>query len=197
MNIAMNEDFRIAYKYSDEVIANIKIPRDGLVDVNEVLNYIRSLYFPELVVYSRSFAGIGSPAGPCDTCGAMARLSFNGGDYNAAIVLNSDLDPSFQRFALIQQIGHLLTLPPDVELDPDSYVVSTRISYDLSDISQEDMERDRYLLREQVSNVFALRVLMPVDQFFRKIRELNSVESIARFYGVPVEAVISRMMIGA
>ena len=56
MNIAMNEDFRIAYKYSDEVIANIKIPRDGLVDVNEVLNYIRSLYFPELVVYSRSFA---------------------------------------------------------------------------------------------------------------------------------------------
>lgn len=197
MNIAMNVDFRIAYDRADEVLVNISIPRDGLVDVNEVLNYIKSSYFPELIVYSRSFAGIGSPAGPCDTCGAMARLSFKDGERNAVIVLNSDLTPAFQRFALIQQVGHLLTLPPDAELDPDSYVVSTRISYDLRSISQEDMERDRYLLREQVSNVFALRVLMPVDQFFRKIRELDSVEGIARFYGVPVEAVISRMMIGA
>lgn len=96
MNIAMNENFRIAYKFSDEILANIRVPRDGLVDVNEVLNYIRSSYFPKLVVYSRSFAGIGSPAGPCDTCGAMARLSFNDGENrNAAIVLNSDRDPFF------------------------------------------------------------------------------------------------------
>lgn len=196
MNIAMNEDFRIAYERSDEVLANIKVGRDRLVDVNAVLNYIRTKYFPELVVYSRSFAGIGSPAGPCDTCGAMARLDFNDGDHSAVIVLNSDLDPAFQRFALMQQIGHLLTLPPDADLDPDSYVVSARISYDLQSIAQEDMEKDRYLLREQVSNVFALRVLMPGDQFYRKIRELDSVESVARFYGFPIDAVISRMMIG-
>lgn len=148
---------------------------------------IRTKYFLELVVYSRSFAGIGSPAGPCDTCGTMARLSFN----------DSDLDPSFQRFALMQQSGHLLTLLDDAELDPDSYVVSIRISYDLSVITQEDMERDRYLLREQVSNLFALRVLMSGDQFFRKMKELDSVESVARFYGFPSEAVVSRMMIRA
>lgn len=91
MNIAMNEDFRIAYGRADEVLANIKISRDGLVDVNEVLNYIRFSYYPELVVYSHSFAGIGSPAGPCDTCGAMARLSFKDGDHNAVIVLNSGI----------------------------------------------------------------------------------------------------------
>lgn len=112
---------------------------------------------------------------------AMARLSFRDGDNNVVIVLNSDLTPSFQRFALILQIGRLLILLSDAELDPDSYVVSTRISYELTNISPEDMERDRYLLREQVSNVFALRVLMPGDQFFRKIRELDSVEGIARF----------------
>lgn len=88
-------------------------------------------------------------------------------------------------------------MPLDAELDPDSYVVSTRISYDLRSITQEDIERDRYLFREQVSNVFALRVLMPGEQFFRKIRELDSVESVARFYEFPPEAVISRMMIGA
>lgn len=193
----MNEDFRIAYQRSDEVLANIKSGRDSLVDVNEVLDYIRAKYFPEFVVYSRSFAGIGSPAGPCDTCGAMTRLSYNNGEHSAVIVLNSDLDPAFQRFALMQQSGHLLTLPADAELDPDSYIVSARISYDLTAITQEDVERDRYLLREQVSNVFALRVLMPGDQFFRKIKELDSVESTARFYRLPSEAIVSRMMIGA
>ncbi len=40
MNIAMNEDFRITYKYSDEILVNISIPKDNLVDVNAVLNYI-------------------------------------------------------------------------------------------------------------------------------------------------------------
>lgn len=197
MNIAMNEDFRIAYERSDEVLANIKVGRDSLVDVNEVLAHIRTKYWPDLVVYSRSFVGLGSPAGPCDSCGAMTRISYNNGKISAAIVLNSDLDSAFQRFALMQQSGHLLTLPADAELDPDSYIVSTRISYDLASITQEDMERDRYLLREQVSNVFALRVLMPGDQFFRKIRELDSAESTAQFYRLPLEAVISRMMIGA
>lgn len=37
MNVAMNEDFRIAYQQSDEMLANIQIGRDSLVDVNKVL----------------------------------------------------------------------------------------------------------------------------------------------------------------
>lgn len=196
MNIAMNENFRIAYQRSDEVLANIRLSRNGLVDVDEVLAYIRAKYYPNLVVYSRSFAGLGSPAGPCDTCGAMIRISYGNGGRSAAIVLNSDHPTAFQRFALIQQIGHLVTLPADVDLDPDSYNVSTRIHYDLTAISREEMENDRYLLREQVSNVFALRVLMPGDQFFRKIKELDSVKYTAQFYRLPSEAVVSRMMIG-
>lgn len=193
MSIARNEAFCTAYDRSDEVLVNIPIGMDSLVDVNDVLDFVRRKYCPDLVVYSRSFAGLGSAAGPCDTCGAMIRID---GRENTVIVLNSDLNSYFQRFALVQQIGHLLTLPPDVELDPDSYNVSTRIHYDLTAISQEEMESDRYLLREQVANVFALRVLMPGSQFFRKIRELDSVERTAQFYQLPPEAVVSRMMTG-
>ena len=62
MNIAMNENSQIAYERLAEALTNIKISRDDLVDANEVLNYIRSSYFPELVVYSHFFAGIDSPA---------------------------------------------------------------------------------------------------------------------------------------
>lgn len=58
-----------------------------------------------------------------------------------------------------EEAAYELTLPADAELDPNIYVVSTR-SYNLAAITQKDMEQDRYLLRKQVSNVLALRVLM-------------------------------------
>lgn len=93
----------------------------------------------------------------------MAKLSFNDSNHN--------LDPSFQRFALIQQIDYLLTVPVDAELDPDSYMGSTSISYDFRSITQEYIEKDRYLLWKRVANLFAFWVLMSGDQFFRKIRE--------------------------
>ena len=197
-----NDDIMIACERSDEVLAGIHVGRDSLVDMNDVLAFVRRRYCPDLAVYARSFAGLGSPAGPCDACGAMTRIEPSGGGAgmgrirSAAIVLNSAAAPWFQRFSLAQQVGHLVTLPPDVQPDPDSYTVSTRISCDLAAISREEMERDRYLLREQAANVFALRVLMPSGQFFRKVRELDSVGRTAQFYRLPAEAVVSRMMTG-
>lgn len=202
MFFAYNDDMKTACERSDEVLAGIRVGRDSLVDVNDVLAFVRHSFCPDLTVYARSFAGLGSPAGPCDACGAMIRIGRGGGEAgreqirSAVIVLNSEAAPWFQRFSLMQQIGHLVTLPPDVQTDPDSYIVSTRISCDLTAISREEMEQDRYLLREQAANVFALRVLMPSAQFFRKIRELDSVERTAQFYRLPTEAVVSRMMTG-
>lgn len=202
MTLAYNDAIKIACERSDEALAGISVGRDSLVDVNDVLAFARRSCCPDLTVYVRSFTGLGSPAGPCDTCGAMTRIEFSEGGagmgriQSAAIVLNSTAAPWFQRFSLAQQVGHLVTLPPDAQPDPDSYTVSTRISCDLTSISREEMERDRYLLREQAANVFALRVLMPSGQFFQKIRELDSVERTARFYRLPAEAVVSRMMTG-
>ena len=125
------------------------------------------------------------------------RVNNQGETLSATIVLNSDMPAAFQRYALMQQIGHLITLPPDVRLNPDNYNVSKHIYYDLSQITEEDLENNYYLMREQVANIFALRVLMPNRQFYQKMRQLGSVSAVAQFFGLTEDAVKSRMMIGA
>ena len=196
MNFACNEHLRIAYETSDEVLRGVRWQSDQMIDATTVLNFMRQRYCPGIELYARSFAGLTSSAGSIGNSGAMMWIEFDGRPKSAVIVLNSDMPMEYQRFSLFQQLGHLATLPPDVPVDQDSYHVSTRIDYDLTDITAEELDNDYYLMREQVANVFALRVLMPSDQFYQKLRKLDSVSAAARFFGLGPDAVISRMMIG-
>lgn len=197
MSFVCNENLRIAYDLSDEVIRNVRYLPDQPVETAEILDYVKKQYCPSIEMYACSFAKFAEETDPINESGAMMRIDFQGQAHTVSIVLNSDMSPTFQRFALVQQIGHLVTLPPDAQIDPDNYNVSTRISYDLMNVNAKDVENDYYLMREQVANVFALRVLMPSEQFYRKIRELGTVTAVAKFFKLTEDAVISRMMIGA
>ena len=197
MSFICDKNLKIAYDRSDEILQSIQYGPDQMIDTNLILNYARRHYCPVIELYTMSFATIQFPGVPVSDCGAMMQIDFDGRPKSAAIVLNSDMPPAFQRFSLMQQIGHLVTLPPDAQLDPDNFHVSTRIGYDLAAITEEELNSNYYLMREQVGNIFALRVLMPTGQFFQKMRELGTVPSAAAFFGLTEDAVISRMMIGA
>lgn len=196
MNFACNEHLRIAYDVSDDVLRGVRRQPGQLISVKAVLDYVRRRYCPSIELYTRSFTDLSSATGSVADSGAMMSIEFDGQPKSAVIVLNSDMSTSYQRFSLFQQIGHLVTLPPDVPVDQNSYHVSTRIDYDLTEITPEELDSDYYLMREQVANVFALRVLMPSDLFYRKLRELDSVHATARFFDLESIAVISRMIIG-
>lgn len=197
MSFVCNENIQIAYEKSDEVMNNIQYEPDKMIDSTAVIEYVKEHYCPKIELYTRSFAGLQYSSASYDDCGAMMRVNNQGETLSATIVLNSDMPVTFQRYALMQQIGHLITLPPDVRLNPDTYNVSKHIYYDLSQITEEDLENNYYLMREQVANIFALRVLMPNRQFYQKMRQLGSVSAVAQFFGLTEDAVISRMMIGA
>lgn len=197
MSFICDTNLKIAYDRSDEIVQNIRYELDQMIDTNLILDYVRGHYCPIIDLYTTSFAKIQSPGIPVSDCGAMMQIDFDGKPKSAAIVLNSDMSPTFQRFSLMQQIGHLVTLPSNAQLNPDNFHVSTRINYDLSSITEEELNSNYYLMREQVGNIFALRVLMPTGQFFQKMRELGTVRSAATFFGLTEDAVISRMMIGA
>ena len=197
MSFICDMNLKIAYDRSDEILQNIRYEYDRMIDTNLILDYVRMRYCPVIELYTTSFADIKSSNIPMSDCGAMMQIDFDGKPKSAAIVLNSDMPATFQRFSLMQQVGHLVTLPPNAQLDPDNFHVSTRINYDLSSITEEELNSNYYLLREQVGNIFALRVLMPTGQFFQKMRELGTVRSAAAFFGLAEDAVISRMMIGA
>ena len=197
MKFACNTHLRIAYEMSEEVIQNVPRSPNLAIATADVLEFARKRYCPKIELYSRSFAGLTAPAGSVGASGAMMRIEADGKPKAAYIVVNSDMPATYQRFCLFQQLGHLVTLPPDIPVDPQSYHVCTHIDYDLTSISEKELDNDYYLMREQVANVFALRVLMPSAQFYWKLRELDSVRAVARFFGLTADAVISRMMIGA
>lgn len=196
MSFMCNNNLRIAYDRSDEILKNIQYSPDQMIDSNLILDYVRRRYCPVIDLYTMSFTEVHSTNVPLNSA-AMMRVVFDNGLKAAVIVLNSDMSAAFQRFSLMQQIGHLVTLPENAQVNPDNFHVSTRINYDLTGITEEELNNNYYLLREQVANIFALRILMPNEQFFRKMGELGSVQAAANFFGVTTDAVISRMMIGA
>lgn len=197
MSFMCNDNLKIAYERSDEIIQNVKYPQDQAIGSDTILEYVRKTYCPVIELYSMSFENVQSCGVNMRNCGAMMRVDFDTTPKAATIILNSVMPGTFQRFSLMQQIGHLVTIPPDSRLDPNSFHISTQINYDLWRINEEELENDCYMLREQIANIFALRVLMPNKQFFRVMRELGNTQAVAAFFGLTEDAVISRMMIGA
>ena len=116
---------------------------------------------------------------------------------SATIVLNADTDTEFQRFSLLHELGHLVTFNGDEPIDSSNYILSTHINYNVTSIPKEKYDKNKYLLKEQIANIFALRVLMPSNQFYEKMLELKDISAVAKFFGLTKDAVISRMMIGA
>lgn len=201
MGYIRNENLVRAYELSDEIISHVPYDPDRMIDTNRIVEYVKASYCPTIELYSTSFANItysGRNVVSIQDCGAMMQIDYDASQKTlkaVTIVLNSDMPPTFQRFSLMQQIGLLLTIPPDVHVNQDNFYVSAHISYSLK--AMDDMADDYDLLRAQTANIFALRVLMPSKQFYRVMRELGNTQAVAMFFGVTDDAVLSRMMIGA
>ena len=197
MRFLCEDKLKIAYDRPDEILRNVPFPAERMIDAGLIVEYVRMKYCPTIELYTMSFEKVQADNISMRDCGARMRIDFDASPKAASIIRNSDMPEAFQRFSLMQQIGHLVSLPPDVPVDRDSYPVSIRIGYDLAAITLEDRDSDSYLLREQVANIFALRVLMPDRQFTCVMRQIGNRQDTAAFFGLTEDAVISRMMIGA
>ena len=201
MYYMFDENLKIAYETSNEITGALSCKEDQMISTQEVIHLIREKYCSDISVIFTSFskANIGQPYG------AMMKTELDNENIEplkAHIIVNSDNDASFQRFSLLHELGHLVThawkkADEIKEKERNKYVVSTHIDYKITSIGKEDYDSSLYLKNEQIANIFALRVLMPSEQFYKKIEKYNNVSDVANFFGVPEDAVISRMMIGA
>ena len=197
MSLFCNDALKIAYERSDEVIRSVSYDPERMIDTDLILEHVRRTCCPVIELYVVSFTKLRSGIIPAHGCGAITRIDFDRKLWSAIIALNSDMPAPVQRFSLMQQIGRLVTLPPDAHLDPDIFHVSADIHFDLLGITEEELAGSRYFLQEQIANIFALRVLMPSEQFFQVMRRMGNTQTAAAFFGVTEEAVVARMMIGA
>lgn len=194
MIFMFNPDLRIAYEKSDEVYKALKYTADEMVSTQDIVDIVEQKVDCRILVSRTSFSEVSEKM---RNYGAMMWTELNSKNQRIAnIVLNSDNNSAFQRFSLVHELGHLMTVQSDdLFIKDEKYVVSTHIDYQVTSISEKDYENDRFLLGEQRANVFALRLLMPQDVFYKKIKEYDRISEVARFFGLTDEAVISRIML--
>ena len=58
MSVLYNDDLRIAYERSDEVVQGVPYDPGRMIDTSRILEYVRCIYFREVEVYTTSFGRI-------------------------------------------------------------------------------------------------------------------------------------------
>lgn len=198
-----DNDLRIAYEKSDEIVSDLGIgDTEGIIDSQDIIDAVAKRVGCKVNVSLLPFRDLDANVGDnilfdIRNCGAMMLTTMEGKKKVSDIVLNEDKGPIFQRFSLIHELGHLITAGDDDDLfhANNSYVVSTHINYQVTSIKRDQYRNNDFLLKEQLANVFALRVLMPQKAFYRAIKKLDSIKDVAKCFGLSQEAVVSRIML--
>ena len=115
----------------------------------------------------------------------------------ANIVINSDYSANMQRFSVVHELGHLICEVPNFsyeKIDDGKFTISTHINPDITFIQEELCRKHKYLIAEQVANIFALLVLIP-DSIRIKDIKTEGIDSLMDKYGVTEDAIYSRMLL--
>lgn len=186
--------FNIAFEKSNEILEKIDTENNKMIDTQQVIDAVSEVTKTEIYVLKADFSGIENAG----RYGAMMSVVEREKKRKATIILNSDenIDDKFRRFSLIHELGHLITDKANVQVDVDEkntkFTLSTHIDYNLSHIDKEKYENP-FLLNEEIANIFALRVLLPLKPLMDEITKLKDLKKVAAHFGVPEEAVNSRL----
>lgn len=195
VNFMFNEDLKIAYEKSDEVLNSLDCPEYDIPSTQEIVNIVADKVNCKIRVLTCSFHEMNENL---REYGAMMWTEKTNDEQRIAnIVVNSDNDAKFQRFSLVHELGHLMTEfeSEDLFVPNEKYIVSTHINYKVTSIPPEKYRSNKFLLNEQKANVFALRVLMPKDSFYSRLNKLDSISDVAKSFGLSRDAVFSRIML--
>lgn len=194
---------KTAYVKSDEIVDDLGINEtEGIIDSQKVIDAVAARVGCKIEVSLLPFSELDADVGDnilfdIRNCGAMMLTTIKNGEKVADIILNEDKGAEFQRFSLIHELGHLITAEKSDELfhADNDYVVSTHIDYSVTSIKSERYKNNDFLRKEQLANIFALRVLMPSKAFYNAVKKLDSVTEISNCFGLSKAAAVSRIML--
>ena len=191
----MNDDrFNIAFEKSNLILEKIDTENNKMIDTQQVIDAVSEVTKTEIYVLKADFSGIKNAG----RYGAMMSVVERGKKRKATIILNSNenIDDKFRRFSLIHELGHLITgkynAQSNVDKKKTKFTLSSHIDYTLSHISEKEYA-DEFLLNEEIANIFALRVLLPLKPLMVEITKLKDLKKVAAHFGVPEEAVNLRI----
>ena len=108
------------------------------------------------------------------------------------ILVNTDKSTAFQRFSIIHEMGHIVT-GCLVESKQNAWIVSSDISYD---IPSTPPKKDKNQAYEVIANIFALKVIIPMDMLLEQIKAGKGIKYIASYFMADADAVLARIKLG-
>lgn len=188
------KEFDIAYEKAELVLKEMNYKKDRMIPTATIIDTVEKMLKVDVRFALYDFTKLSS---------AMPGKKINLDDYGAAmavdnnrvnILLNENETPEMQRFSLVHELGHLMT---QKEVVTQPYRVSTHIDMDITSIPKEILENPKYkfLVNEQVANIFALLVLMPYEMLVDAMKKQDSFEDVAKFFGVNECALDSRLQL--
>ena len=194
----MDERFAEAYQKANIVLKELDYQRGRMIPTSEIISTVERISEVDVMFREFNFSLLDEKSGKDEFahCGAAMYVSSNENKRTAKILLNTKETPEMQRFSLVHEMGHLMLDNMQAVDIGDSYLFSTHIDMDITSISDEDLEDDDFLVEEQKANIFALLVLIPYDSLLTAMRKYDSLDDIAKIFGVEKNAVISRIMLG-
>lgn len=113
-------------------------------------------------------------------------------EWSATILLNTDYEVVIQRFALVQALGQLATGNYDF-MDNTQYQASNYVDADIGKLLNKT-HKSNAIWAEELANIFAVLVLVPEKIKIDTLKE-TEVEILAKKYGVPIEAIYSKLIL--
>ena len=189
----MRKEFEIAYEKADKILKMVGIPRKGMMRTASIIDAVEEVLGIDVKFTDYDFSKLALNSKTLDVSNFGAAMCVYKSDKGkfATILLNNKESTKMKRFSLVHELGHLMTNRSDFS---ENYQVSTHIDMDITSIPDEvlDETENKFLIDEQVANIFALLVLIPFDLLMYAMRKYDSIGEIADFLGVEKDAVISR-----
>ena len=152
---------------------------------DEIKKIIEDRFKVDIEIKSTSFKHFERPA--CDAGAFMCRKNKN----KFVILVNTDKPTAFQRFSIIHEMGHIATgcLINDKQ---NAWIISTNISYGIPSIPPKDKNQ----AYEVMANIFALKVIIPMDMLLEQIKAGKGIKYIALHFITDADAVLARIKLG-
>ena len=194
----MDGRFVEAFEKANEVLTAVGYQKGRMIPTSDIISTVERITNVDVKFIEFDFSMLDKElkGETFSRCGAAMYVSPDQNKRIARILLNSKETPEMQRFSLIHEMGHLMLNNMSSPSTDNSYLFSTHIDMDITSISAEDLENDEFLIGEQGANIFALLVLLPYDSLVSAMKKYDSLDDIAKLFGVEKNAVISRLMLG-
>lgn len=193
----MRTEFKEAYNKAKNVLEELGCQISTITSTVDILKTVEKLTKTDVKIKYFDFAKLDEQFEKgygIAKCGAAMYVTPDQDNRKAVVLLNTQETAEMQRFSLVHELGHLML--NNMNISSSGFLFSTHIDMDITSFNDEDWENNQILMEEQLANVFALLVLIPYDMLLKAMKKYDSIDDIAKLFGVEKDAVISRIMLG-